>query len=66
MANAMMLAHEGGTYSTIMSVHDELVCEVPKNEGSIDEFEALMSSVPPWAHGCPIAAEAERLTRYKK
>lgn len=66
MANAMMLAHEGGTYDTGMSVHDELVCEVDENEGSLEEFEALMSSIPSWAHGCPITAEAERYQRYRK
>ena len=49
-----------------MSIHDELVAEVPKGEGSIEEFERLMSEVPEWAYGCPIAAEGERLTRYKK
>lgn len=66
MANAMMLAYEGGTYDTIMSVHDELVCEVDKDRGSLREFEELMSSVPHWAAGCPIAAEAERYERYRK
>lgn len=66
MANAMLVAYKGGKYLTIMSVHDELVSEVKKNEGSIDEFEALMSSLPAWAVGCPITAEADRLTRYKK
>lgn len=66
MANAMMLAHEGDTYDTIMSVHDELVCEVDKDKGSLEEFEELMSSIPPWAHGCPITAEAERYERYRK
>lgn len=66
MANAMMLAYEGGTYDTIMSVHDELVCEVDKDKGSLKEFEELMSNVPLWAAGCPIAAEAERYERYRK
>ncbi len=66
MANAMMLAHEGDTYDTIMSIHDELVCEVDEDKGSLDEFESLMSMVPPWAHQCPITAEAERYKRYRK
>lgn len=66
MANAMLLAYEGGIYWTVMSVHDELVCEVPVGAGSRDDFEELMSNIPPWANGCPITAEAERLTRYKK
>lgn len=66
MADAMLLAHEGDTYFPLMSVHDELVAEVAEKEGSIDEFETLMSSILPWADGCPITAEAERMTRYKK
>lgn len=66
MANAMMLAHEGGIYDTTMSVHDELICEVDENEGSLEDFEELMSSIPPWAYGCPITAEAERYKRYRK
>ena len=66
MANAMMLADEGDIYDTVMSVHDELVCEVDENKGSLKEFEALMSAIPIWAHGCPITAEAERYKRYRK
>lgn len=66
MTNAMLLADEGGVYDTIMSVHDELVCEVDKDRGSRSEFEELMSFIPPWAIGCPIVAEAERYERYRK
>jgi DNA polymerase len=66
MAWAMVLTSRGNTYATIMSVHDELVCEVRRNNGSIKGFEALMSSIPGWAEGCPITAEAERMGRYKK
>jgi DNA polymerase len=66
MANAMLLADEGGVYDTVMSVHDELVCEVDADKGSVDDFERLMSSIPFWAAGCPVAAEAERMSRYKK
>ncbi len=66
LANAMMLADEHPSYLPVMHVHDELVCEVRENEGSLEEFEELMSSVPAWAHGCPIGAEAERYKRYRK
>lgn len=66
LTNAILLAYEGDTYEPSFHVHDELICEVDENEGSLDEFEELMSFVPPWAHGCPIAAEAERYKRYRK
>lgn len=66
MANAMMLADEGAVYDTVMSVHDELVSEVDKDKGTVQDFEDLMSDIPEWAAGCPITAEAERMPRYKK
>jgi len=66
MANAMLLAYEGEIYDMVFSVHDELVCEVDLGEGSVVDFEDLMSSIPPSVQGCPITAEAERLIRYKK
>ncbi|RUQ78583.1 hypothetical protein ELZ19_06900 [Brucella abortus] len=66
MANAMLLAYQGDTYDTVMTVHDELVCEVDEDKGDLREFEALMSDIPAWAAGCPIVAEAERYKRYRK
>ncbi len=67
MAAAMIGIDDLDTpYDTIMSVHDELVCEVPSDEGSLEEFEQLMSDIPAWAAGCPIAAEAARFPRYRK
>lgn len=48
MANAMLLAHEGDTYDTVMTVHDELVCEVDEDKGDLEEFEELMSNIPHW------------------
>lgn len=66
MAWAMLKLHKDGTYDTIMSVHDEIISEVDENKGSIDEFETLISTIPFWAKGCPITAEAERVNRYKK
>lgn len=66
LADAMLLADEGDTYVPVLHVHDELACEVDPNEGSLEEFEGLMSSILPWAHGCPVAAEAERYQRYRK
>ncbi len=67
MAVAKLEAHEGDLpYSPVMSVHDELVCEVDRDEGSLEEFEGLMSAMPAWADGCPIDAEADRYERYRK
>lgn len=67
MAVAKLRAHEADLpYDPVMSVHDELVSEVDRDKGSLDEFEELMSTMPPWADGCPIEAEAERYGRYRK
>ena len=67
LAVAKLEAYEGlGPYDAIMSVHDELVCEVDGDEGSLEEYERLMCNMPAWADGCPIDAEAERYGRYRK
>jgi DNA polymerase len=66
MADAMVLADQDDTYMVVLSVHDELVAEVDNNKGSTDDFERLMSSIGPWADGCPITAEAKPMKRYRK
>lgn len=66
MAEAMLRAHEQGTYEVALSVHDELVTEVEEWLGDLEEFNALMAEVPEWAEGCPINAEGWRGLRYRK
>lgn len=66
MAEAMVNADESGLYEVILSVHDELIAEVDKDKGSVEEFEELMSKTPGWAEGCPVAAEGWRGPRYRK
>ena len=50
----------------ICSVHDELISEADMEHGSVEEFEGLMSTLPDWAKGCPVAAEGYRAERYRK
>ena len=66
MAEAMLVADRDPSYTVIFSVHDELICEVDENKGSRPDFERVMSTMPAWANGCPITAEAERIKRYRK
>ena len=65
MADAMLRLEERG-YGCILSVHDEVVAEVPEGFGSVEEFESIMCAVPTWAEGCPIGAEGWIGKRYRK
>lgn len=57
---------EAAGYPVVFHVHDEVVCEVPKNFGSVEELETLITASPVWGKGCPIAAEDWRGDRYRK
>ena len=65
MATAMMALEVKG-YNVILSVHDEIISEVPDNFGSLDEMIDIMTRVPAWAKGCPINAEGKEGRRYRK
>ena len=65
MATAMMALELKG-YNVILSVHDEIICEVPDDFGSLDEMIDIMTRVPAWAQGCPINAEGKEGKRYRK
>lgn len=66
MAEALLRAEESGVYKPILTVHDELISEAPLGEGSVDEYETLVSCVPSWATNMPVAAEAWCGNRYRK
>lgn len=66
MAEAMVKADDHPDYDVIMSVHDELVCEVDEGVGDVKAFERMMSETPAWARDCPVDAEGWRGKRYRK
>ncbi len=65
MAAAMLRLDRKG-YKIIMTVHDEIVAEVPDDFGSLDDFINTIIEIPEWANGCPIAAEGFECKRYRK
>jgi DNA polymerase len=65
MAAAMLRLEQAG-YPVILTVHDEIVCEVPDNFGSENEFHQILIASPEWAQGLPIAAKARTGKRFAK
>jgi DNA polymerase len=63
---AAMQRLEAAGYPIVLHVHDEAVAEVPEGFGSTDEFLRLMTALPAWAAGLPIAAKAWTRTCYAK
>ena len=50
----------------ILTVYDEIVCEVPDGYGSVQELKGIMSEVPAWAEGWPISVRVWEGLRYRK
>ena len=65
LVDSMFLA-EMHNYPITFHVHDEIIAEVDTDFGSATELEGIMSQVPAWGAGCPIAAAGFEDTRYHK
>jgi DNA polymerase len=66
LAYAMLNLNAAG-YPIVLHVHDEIVAEVSKEFGSIEEFEQIMSTLPKWCENWPVKATGGwRGKRYRK
>lgn len=50
---------------TLWTVHDELICEV-KEDFDADVIKSIMTEVPNWCQGLPLAVDQEESCFYKK
>lgn len=58
---------EAAGYEIVLSVHDELITEVPDTDDyTTEELCARMCDLPVWAKGFPLAAEGDIMYRYRK
>jgi DNA polymerase len=58
---------EAAGYAILVSIHDELLTETPDTDAySSGALAALMSTVPEWATGLPLAAAGFEAYRYRK
>lgn len=63
-----MLHLEDAGYPVVLTVHDEVVCEVadPNLPKAIQDIPEIMCTPPKWAEGFPIKAEVKSGKRYGK
>lgn len=58
---------EAHGYATVLTVHDEAICEVPDDPAfNVDQMKALMCALPDWGAGLPLAAAGYEAKRYRK
>jgi DNA polymerase len=65
LAEGMLRLDKKG-YKVISHVHDEVICEVPIGEGSIEEVCSIISEQPSWAKGLPLKADGYECDFYMK
>ena len=65
IAGATLRLNAAG-YRPLLTVHDEVICEPPEGHGTMEEFLSILTHVPKWAEGLPIAADGWEGQRYRK
>ena len=67
LAYSMQNLRDAG-FKMVMHVHDEVICEVPENEGEeqLKIMEDIMGQEVPWTRGLPLKADGYVTKFYKK
>jgi DNA polymerase len=65
MAGSMRSVQEAG-YDVLLTVHDEVLAEVPNDNGDLESFNALMSERPDWCRNMPLEVKGWEGRRYRK
>ncbi|QSX09560.1 hypothetical protein J0B03_05730 [Alkalibacter rhizosphaerae] len=65
LAEAMIRLDKAGL-SIVAHVHDEVICEVPIGESSVEEVCSIMSQSPKWSEGLPLNADGYECDFYMK
>lgn len=65
LAEAMLALENSGLYQLVLTCHDETMCEGAASAG-MERFNKIMTTVPKWADGLPIAVDSWTGPRYKK
>jgi DNA polymerase len=63
---AALIRLEAAGYPVVLHVHDEVVCEAPVEFGNVEEFKQIITTVPAWAEGLPVAAKVRNGARFAK
>lgn len=65
LGEAMFGITEAG-YDIVFHVHDELILDVPKNFGSLEEVNSIFGRPISWAPGLPLSADGYECEYYQK
>ena len=61
-----MLRIDKKGYKIVFHVHDELILDVPKDYGSLEEVNSIFGEPIPWAPGLPLSADGYTCNYYLK
>jgi len=66
MGEAMLRVQRSKRVKISLTVHDEIVGIFKEGDITLSEIEDMMTVVPDWCQGLPLAVEGEIVARYKK